>query len=738
MNRSEITVLNFLDRSGTLWPDVAAKYNPDIPGWAKYQPFYLYVSPQHPQSRHALGQPLLDRVREWQVKLKNELEVYPGYNNLMFSTWVVEWAEDIDKIQLYHNHPEWAGGWIPFDNTLYDNTGLLNYQEKFFRDDIHTFLSDLRQTSPTYPSTVRFISAMHGYLFEGDKNGSTYLSDENDKLTGEYLGTSWPYNDINTNRPQYIWRHMKGFPGESTSELNFVWNSNRPWYSSNLVPERKQGNWELNMLSRYGMDYMLGGLVAGDPGRDLDFGVIDSQLDDDDRCMGADGTYMAVGGSVPFTPVYVGYVNLNQLNPPLVTNYMTGEPIPPGGGTTPYEGLSHMMDYLNNKNEYSEKIGVNEGLGECFLDRYDIVMHDAWPNAGFVETESAGMCRYATELKVESGSKDGALPVSWIPMVQAIAHDLVIFQGSQDAFPPGLFWHSYLQSYKPGQGEYWKFRWTFYGGGVSGNPRIADLEAGWKAYNADMANGYTYGSKLSLFDVDAGLEQEGAIITNPTDEDTTNFWSDYNAYTKGTQALLMNCIKSYKYVGFPTTRDKVAEHLFFGRLQRTPDLNWPSLIPPTFYRTVKYDLDTTLALNSAPINIELRTPAVMHTLWKANLASNASDPEEPRLGFAFCNFTETGYAVQTKPVDITKLLYTGAEYWWYRYSPVGTMMYKISNPQSFIVKTTVNPRSSVVIGVTPMGGIHPVAGPYSIINPDENLDLLQLQDGVLSVVFGDG
>ncbi len=736
MNRSELTVLNFMDRSGALWPTVAAKYNPDIPGWAKYQPFYLYVSPQHPQSRHALGQPLVSRVREWQTRLKNELEVYSGYNNMMFSTWIVEWAEDLDQIQLYHNHPEWAGGWIPFDNTLHDITGMLNYQEKFFRDNLHTFLADLRQTSSTYPSTVRFISAMHGYLFESVKNGTTILNDQNDKLDGEFLGTSWPYNDNVTKRPQYIWQHMKGFPGQSTNELNFIWNSNRPYYATDYVPQRKLGNWELNMLSRYGMDYMVGGLVEGEQGRDLDFGVIDSQLDDDDRCMGADGTYMAVGGSVPFTPVYVGYANLNQSNPPMVMNYMTGEPIPPGGGTTPYEGSVDMMDYLQD--EYSEKIGVNEGLGECFLDRYDIVMHDAWPVAGFVETESAGMCKYATELKIEAGSKDSALPVSWIPMAQAIAHDLVVFQGSQETFPPGLFWHTYLQSYKPGN-ETWKFRWTFYGGGETGNPRIPNLNAGWLAYNADMANGYTYGSKLSMFDVDAGLAQNGEIITAPTDEDTTNFWSDVNADDLGAQTLFMNCIKSYKYAGFPTTRDKVAEHLFFGRLQRTPDLNWPSLIPPTFYRTVKYDLDTTLGLNGVPINIELGSPAVMHTLWKANLAVNASDPEIPRLGFVFCNFTETGYTVQTKPVDLKKLIdLPGVEYWWYRYSSTATMLYKILNPGSFSVKTTVNPRSTLVIGITPMGGIQPVAGPYSIIDPDENLDLLQLEDGVLSVVFGDG
>ncbi|MCD4653521.1 hypothetical protein K8T06_06260, partial [bacterium] len=734
-------VIHLLNTSDELWPDEAAKFNSQIPGWAKYQPFYLYVSPQHPQSRHTMSQTMVDRIRDWQDHLGYDLEVYSGYNNLMFSTWIVEWADDEanNNIELYRNYPEWAGGMIPCDVVLKDPSEWMNYKAKFFRENMFWFQSKLEIPSP---STVKFISTIHGYFFDGIKDIDTRLTDiNNDKLTDDYRGVSWPYNE--EKRMDKIWKHVKGFDDEPPNERNYLWGGKTLMSTSQSVPRRKFGVWEINHSSRYGMDYLVGQLVPpiyGEEERDLEFGIIDSQVSDQQRCLGSDGTYLAAGGSVPFFPIYEGYTNLNQIGESaLVKHFSTGIGIPPGGGTEQYEADIAILDHLQN--HYPAKITVNEGLGECFLDKYDIVMDDLWPTGYFVDSQQTGFMKCGSNLKVQSVSKDGPLPLKWIPMLQTISHDLVIFQSSQNAFSPGLYWHTYLDTYFPEPDTIRKFRWTFYGGNsaLPGDPPIPDLDAGWLAFNADMANGYTFGSKLSLFDVDAGLNYDGYIIESPDDENTVDFWHDVNSFEKGAQTLLTNCLKSYKFIGFPSGRDKVAEHLFFGKLLKTPDLHWPSLVPPGFHQNIKYDLDSTIALSENPINIELSTPVVLHTLWKANLASDTLNPEIPRLGFVFCNFSDRGYTVQTKPVDLTKLFgLEGVTYWWYNYSPTATMLHQIGEPESFQVKKTIHPRNIAVTGISPISGIVPPAGPYSMINDDENLDLVQLEDGLVSVVFGDG
>jgi hypothetical protein len=747
-------VVNKMNITDSLWPDIAAKFNSDIPDAAKYQPFFLYMSPQYsvPLLRNSFNDVLTNRLREWQIKLQNVLEVYPGHNTMLFASWIPRWAEDENQIELYRNFPEWAGGWIPFDSNLSDFPGDINYPTKFFRAHIKNRLDEIRTGGP---STVKFISMMHGYLFDGLRE-HTIINDPLHHLTGEYRTVSWPYNNEASKRPEKIWRHMSGFPGEATNEKNFYWWDNRSYYSNGydetggFVPQRKKGNWELNPASRYGMDYMLGGLVTGSDTRLLDFGILDSQLHDSHRTLGADGIYMAAGGSVPFTPVYVGYQNLTgTLIPPApkVICYRTNNPIPPGGGITQYKAQNDMLDYLQT--EYPNRIRVNEGLGDCFLDKYHIVMADSWPGGSFAKTQTVGFCTFASELKVKQIDRSNLLPVTWIPFTRAIAGDRVIFQGSQNAFAPGLWWHTYLETFDVTfHLDEAQFRWTYYGGGHPPadpeDPPEWDHEKGWEAFNADLANGYTFGSRLTMFDVVDGLDQDGILLPTPSEIDDTNrFWHDYNSEDLGARSLLMSCLRSYSNFGFPTSKDKVAEHLFFGKLQRTP--KFASVMHPNFVKKVMYDLNSNMAVDAAysPVNIELNAPSVMHSLWKSNLAEQANDPEKPRLGFVFCNFSPDSYTVHLEPVDLTELFnYQNAVYITYPYTSSLILLKPVNNPEAFVLGNHFNMNihafSARAFGVAAMHNLPSSLGPYTLINHDEYLDLLHLENGSLSVVFGDG
>jgi hypothetical protein len=267
-----------------------------------------------------------------------------------------------------------------------------------------------------------------------------------------------------------------------------------------------------------------------------------------------------------------------------------------------------------------------------------------------------------------------------------------------------------------------------------------------------MAYSFAFGARMGMYDVDVGSDEKGNDFDFDHDPDNQqqhinyviDFFHEGEDGARDARNYLKNMFEAYRMFGYPTTSDKVAEGLFFGKMLKAPGiatLNLP-------VQDLKYDLNAGLVYRSQPentykINILIKSPPVLNSFWKYSFEENGET--YVRLMMVFTNYTENFYTVSTYPVDLTEYLPHGKDYYTYFFTRPGHLAAPpklIGDPTSF--------RFSVPIGLTGYNvaaqgvycsGIAPQKGDYARINDDPYLDLLKIdddKDAVLKVIFGDG
>ncbi len=741
-----------------LWPDYGnVKDNPWIPDWAKYHPLMVYISPQAGTSDHDMMQNefgVLDRVRDYQVRLADYLNVFKHLgkdtNNLPFSTWISEWSyEDPPPPEStvasyndkYWNHPEWAGGYMPVDSSPDDYETGVDWKDKFIRNNIDEFITALQTPMP---SEAKFVAHIGGFLIH-DGYSENHLMANNSKLRSEYWHVSWPYNAYERSK---LVDHLMGPPDPNNPQRRIpryqgnLWGAEHPNGYHLDIPYLGGVNPRYNPADWFGMDFNCGTMPQplNDqfPEYGLDYGYIDSVIHGNERCLNASGVYTAIGGSVPFHPNYVGFNGLGVFTG-FQQHWQTLDQLYPGGGNTIYVAEREILNHFRDPEVYGDKITLNEGLGDCFLEYYDVVRHESWPAFRFVDTKKGGAMNVPTRMLINN-PVDDPLPVEWAPITQVIAHDLVILQDGMNAFAPDLYWHHELD-------DCGKIQWTFYGGSEG-----ASKEEKWAAYNAEMAYTYTFGSRMALMDVDVGTNVLGHELEPGDDEPniTVNLLDETDANDLsiglGTIPYLLDILASYKNIGFPSRSDKLAEALFFGRLLKTPGFSQCSLAD-LFTINLKYDLNSSNhdGCGTNHFDLNVNSPSVLHSYWKFNI-DDPENPDDDRLALVFSNFTKNAFWVTTNEIFLPKNfpIEPGKVYRWYDYErsqPSGSFltMNEIDDPAHFVIHKQILQFSSKAIGIIRTDPALPL-GPYAMIDNDDNLDLI-IHDGVpgnLSVVFGDG
>ncbi len=594
-------------------------------------------------------------------------------------------------------------------------------------------------------------------------------------LAEEYVNVSWPLNDVK--RP-LLASHHEGMEIEGkfvSRELLNRWGNRKigdigsggcAGYSHLNIPVRSDHFvGPVNHADYWAMDFMCGicfDMPEGFIDCDLDFGNIESHLEPAPRCLGAQGSYTAFGGSLPMHPCYVGFHGLGSGYPPpegwpdghyplsYDSQTETFTPIMPGGGNHLFKAERKMLSILEDEYYGEDEIMfLNESIGECYLEYYDVCRVESWPGYGIVKSRQAGHKTIPERLTVNVQQSKELLPlaVQWVPMMQALAHRYVILQDGQNAFAPDLYWHmEHYQSAAAADGV----KWTFYGGT---NPNTTDEEK-WHAFNADMGYTHTYGSRLFIFDVDVGIRDDGSEIgfnedTEPPEDDfTVNLYSEEDAEFYGTIEYLENLLASYKYWGYPRrSSDKIAEGLFFGELLPTPQLIL-GLFPPTYWKNLKYDLKTGLNGPNVTENIILESPSVLHSFWRADVSQQGSKEADYRLMLVFSNFTGSGWNVKTEVMDVREYLMAPEKsvYYSYDYVKPGWLLKLVPiDPSAFQASAIVGPYSVEGIGIVAVDkkGVPPDEGSYAILNRDENADMIILDEqsgneNILSVIPGDG
>ena len=444
---------------------------------------------------------------------------------------------------------------------------------------------------------------------------------------------------------------------------------------------------------------------------------------ENDRFLNADGLYTGKTGSDTFHPVYNGLPCLG-----VHTEYLTdidGNRIKPGGGNQMYKAYAHIFETLEELP--GKRMVMTENFGECFLKYYDMARIDSWPALDCVDTESRGMFTYATDLKVELEEKSEYLPVEFIPFIQAVAHEYLIMQDGTNAFPPGQYWHMNWVVYRDSNTPIYGIQWPYYGGNTE-NP-----DDKWLAYNADLAYSFCYGNRMIVFDVDVPTDEDGIPTTD--DEFTLDLLTDGGA--RNSVNLLENSLNHYTALGWPETKDKPAEALFFGKL--LPEPGFDNMMPSV---DCQYDLTAGMMGPNVQLNVKLRSSWVLHSLWKATMPLSSGDAD--RLVLVFSNFTPKTYTVTTNPIDITEYLPNGSRYCYFKYAIDGELLNlnPIEDPHHFQLKSTVKACKNNVFGILKMDfPIPPPSGLYARLNNDDFQDLILLDDGpdkTLSVVLGDG
>ena len=724
-----------------LWPDYKIKDNENIEDWVKYQPLMLYVSPQADPSLEYVytDQPtpappyaashsfVLDRIRQYQERFGDYLEIKDGLNNLLVSSWIYEWAPDTGPagkqrhIGLTINHPEWSWGLMPIDSNPPSSISDEDWKHLFIRDGFDTFMEQLATPAP---STAKYIAHEGAYYFDTPREihpvgllfGNNKWDQEN---KNEWFEQSWAYNDIDR-----LKLHDKIYG----KELRYRWGSEYPGGKTGwLIPTRDNAVWQIFPGDKDGMDFLCGKAV---PNYGLDGGVLDSLIRDADRrFLNADGMYTGKTGSDTFQPLYNGFPYRGSQNTQFLKD-LAGNDIKPGGGNQMYKAYEHIFETL--KDLPGSKMFMTENFGECFLKYYDMVRVESWPALDCVDTESRGMFTYAKNLKVELEAKSDYLPVQYIPFIQALSHEYMIVQDGTNAFPPDQYWHKkwLLKKKKEGQPEIKGIQWPYYGGASTSQ------DDKWLAYNADIAYTFCYGTRLFIYDVDLPTDDVG----NPTDDDfhyTLNLLNESEADDYGSLTLLENSLKYYNASGWPENTDKPAEALFFGKL-----LPSPNLTTSLSFVNCQYDLTGGMEGPDEELNVTIRSYPVLNTLWKTEMPLSSGNQD--RLVMVFTNFSNQSYRVFTNPIDITEYLPNASEYYFFSYPIDGALLKlnQISDPANFQIKAFVRPCKNTIFGI--LGKNYPIPPPsglYARLNDDDFQDLILLDDGpdkTLSVVMGDG
>ena len=585
-----------------------------VSGQAEPSLEYMYTAQPTPVPNYSASHSfVLDRIRQYQERFADYLEIRTGQNNLLVSTWIYEWAQDEDERnqEIPRNHPDWTWGLMPIDKTAPNGE---NWKYLFIRDGFSTFLEQLHTPSP---STAKFIAHEGSYYFDSPPNECRLLSG-NRKWDAQYkskkLNQSWAYNDID--RPEL---HDKIFG----KELCYSWGSEfvngiAQWG----VPYRGDAVWQIFPGDKDGMDFLCGNAVKN---YGLTAGVLDSLIwsTTNNRFLNADGLYTGKTGSDTFHPVFNGLPSLG-----VHTEYLTdpdGNRIKPGGGNQMYEAYAHIFETLEELP--GTRMVMTENFGECFLKYYDMARIDSWPALDCVETASNGMFSYATDLKVELEEKSEYLPVEFIPFIQAVA-------------------------------------------------------------------------------------------------------------AENSVAYIENALNHYTALGWPETKDKPSEALFFGKL--LPEPGFDSMMPSVDCR---YDLTAGMMGPNTQINVKLRSPWVLHSFWKTTMPLTSGDSD--RLVLVFSNFTPQTYTVTTNKIDITEYLPNASRYYYFKYAVNGVPLnlVEIEDPHHFKLKTTVKTCKNTVFGILGMDyPIPPPSGLYALLNNDEYQDLILLDSGpekTLSIVLGD-